>query len=147
MLQKKETHKDMSYQNEILGGLLIGLASALPLLYEGRIAGVSGYAASALRPKNSDGRTGLIFVIGLIVGGFLWRFSGGQLPDPGLSKLSLFMWAIAGLFVGFGSRLGGGCTSGHGVCGIGRMSPRSLASVVIFMSIAMLTTFMMRSFL
>jgi uncharacterized membrane protein YedE/YeeE len=136
----------MLYQNEIIGGLLIGLASALPLLYEGRIAGVSGYAASALRPKSSDGRTGLIFVIGLIVGGLLWRLGGGQLPDPGLPKLSFFGWAIAGLLVGFGSRLGGGCTSGHGVCGIGRMSPRSLVSVLIFMGAAMLTTFLMRSF-
>ena len=136
----------MLYRNEIIGGLLIGFASALPLLYEGRIAGVSGYAASALRPKNSDGRTGLIFVIGLIVGGLLWRLGGGQLPDPGPPKLSYFTWAIAGLLVGFGSRLGGGCTSGHGVCGIGRMSPRSLVSVLIFMGIAMLTTFLMRSF-
>lgn len=136
----------MLYQNEIIGGLLIGFASALPLLYEGRIAGVSGYAAAALRPKSSDGRTGLIFGIGLIVGGLLWRFGGGELPDPGLPKLSYFTWAIAGLLVGFGSRLGGGCTSGHGVCGIGRMSPRSLVSVLIFMGVAMLTTFLMRSF-
>jgi uncharacterized membrane protein YedE/YeeE len=141
-----EVNNFMPYQNEILGGLLIGLASALPLLYEGRIAGVSGYAASALRPKNSDGRTGFIFVIGLIIGGILWRLSGGQLPDPGLPKLGFFGWAIAGLLVGFGSRLGGGCTSGHGVCGIGRMSPRSLVSVFIFMGVAMLTTFLMRLF-
>jgi len=137
----------MPYQNEIIGGLLIGFASALPLLYEGRITGVSGYAASALRPKSSDGRTGLIFVIGLIVGGLLWRLSGGQVPDSVLPKLSYFTRALAGLLVGFGSRLGGGCTSGHGVCGIGRMSPRSLVSVLIFMGTAMLTTFLMRSFI
>ena len=107
---------------------------------------MSGYAASALRPKSSDGRTGLVFVIGLIVGGLLWRWSGGEVPDPGLSKLSFFTWSIAGLLVGFGSRLGGGCTSGHGVCGIGRMSPRSFVSVLIFMGVAMVTTFLMRSF-
>ncbi|MBP7843535.1 MAG: YeeE/YedE family protein [Proteobacteria bacterium] len=136
----------MLYSNEILGGLLIGLASALPLLYEGRIAGVSGYAASALRPKTPEGQASLIFVIGLIGGGILWRLSGGQIPDPGQPNLSFFIWALAGLLVGYGSRLGGGCTSGHGVCGIGRMSPRSLASVFIFMGMAMLTNFVMRLF-
>ena len=135
----------MIYQNEIFGGLLIGLASAMPLIFEGRIAGVSGYAASALKPSNSDGRTGLIFVVGLIVGGFIWRLMGGILPSSGASNLGMGAWAVAGLLVGFGSRLGGGCTSGHGVCGLGRMSPRSLASVVIFMGTAMITTFLMRS--
>ncbi len=137
----------MLYQNEIFGGLLIGVASALPFLYEGRIAGVSGYAASALRPQSSDGRTGLLFVLGLIVGALIWRFSGGELPHSSQQNLGRLGWALAGLLVGFGSRLGGGCTSGHGVCGLGRMSPRSLVSVVIFISVAMLVTFLMRSFL
>lgn len=133
----------MIYQSEILGGLLIGLASAIPMLFEGRIAGVSGYAALALRPQNAAGRTGLLFVIGLVVGGFIWRVSGGSIPDPGSFKLNIGFWIAAGLLVGFGSRLGGGCTSGHGVCGLGRASPRSLASVIIFMAFAMLTTFLM----
>jgi len=136
----------MIYQNEIAGGLLIGLASAIPLLFEGRIAGVSGYAASALRPKSSDGKTGLLFVLGLVAGGFLWRVGGGPLPLSGAEDLGLGVWALAGLMVGFGSRLGGGCTSGHGVCGLGRMSPRSLVSVGVFMGIAMVTTLLMRAF-
>ncbi len=137
----------MVYQNEIIGGLLIGLASAIPLLFEGRIAGVSGYAASALRPTTSDGKTGLLFVIGLVAGGLIWRLSGGMLPQTVELKFGLVTWAVAGLFVGFGSRLGGGCTSGHGVCGLGRLSPRSLASVFIFMAAAMITTVLMRLFL
>ncbi len=134
----------MIYQNEILGGLLIGAASAGPMLFEGRIAGVSGYASSSLRPNNSEGRTGLLFVIGLILGGFIWRLLGGALPNPENFKMNIEFWIVAGLLVGYGSRLGGGCTSGHGVCGLGRASPRALVSVVIFMSFAMLATFLMR---
>jgi uncharacterized protein len=135
----------MIYQNEILGGLLIGLGSAIPLLFEGRIAGVSGYAALSLRPQKTEGKTGLIFVIGLVLGGLIWRLSGGALPDASIFSLHIGYWILAGLLVGFGSRLAGGCTSGHGVCGLGRASPRSLASVLIFMAFAMLVTFLMRS--
>lgn len=137
----------MIYQNEIIGGLLIGLASSIPLLYEGRIAGVSGYAANSLRPHKTDSFTGLIFVIGLVIGGFVWTFMGGSIPSPSEFQLDLWLWILAGVLVGFGSRLGGGCTSGHGVCGLGRTSPRSFASVLIFMTFAMLTTFLMRLFL
>jgi uncharacterized membrane protein YedE/YeeE len=137
----------MIYQSEILGGLLIGAASALPMLSEGRIAGVSGYAALSLRPKSAEGRTGILFVIGLILGGLVWRASGGSLPDPDSFTLNIWFWIVAGLLVGFGSRLGGGCTSGHGVCGLGRASPRSLVSVIVFMAFAMLATFLMRIFL
>lgn len=137
----------MIYQNEILGGALIGLASAIPLLFEGRIAGVSGYAANSLRPKTAEGRTGLTFVIGLIVGGIIWRLLGGQLADSKGLNLSLGAWILAGFLVGFGSRLGGGCTSGHGVCGLGRASPRSMVSVAVFMATAILTTYLMKTFL
>lgn len=137
----------MIYQNEILGGLMIGFASAVPLLFEGRIAGVSGYAAMSLRPKSNDGRAGFLFVVGLVLGGLGWRLSGGSLPDPGSFKLNIGYWILAGLLVGFGSRLGGGCTSGHGVCGLGRASPRSFVSVIIFMSFAILTAYLMGLFL
>ncbi len=134
------------FNQEIIGGLLIGFASALPMLFEGRIAGVSGYASSALRPNNKEGKTGLVLVLGIFLSSFIWKFSGGALPQVD-SSLSLGTWAVAGLLVGFGSRLGGGCTSGHGVCGLGRMSPRSFASVLIFMSAAIITQFIMSSFL
>ena len=134
------------FMYEIIGGLLIGLASALPMLFEGRIAGISGYASSALRPTNKEGKTGLVLVIGIFLSSFIWKFANGSIPQADTS-LSLGTWAVAGLLVGFGSRLGGGCTSGHGVCGLGRMSPRSFASVMIFMSAAIITQFIMRSFL
>jgi uncharacterized membrane protein YedE/YeeE len=137
----------MNFQFEILGGLLIGLASAIPMLFEGRIAGVSGYAAGSLRPQSAEGRSGLLFVVGLVVGGLIWRISGGALPNSSHFNLNIGLWIAAGLLVGVGSRLAGGCTSGHGVCGLGRASPRSLASVVVFMAFAMFATFLMRSFL
>ncbi len=136
----------MNYLNEVLGGVLIGVASAIPLLYEGRIAGISGYAASVLKPKSSDGKSGLALVIGLVIGGFVWRLSGAALPTSTGNTFGYGVWALAGLLVGFGSRLGGGCTSGHGVCGLGRLSFRSLVSVLVFMTVAILTTILMRSF-
>jgi len=135
----------MTYLNEIIGGGLIGLASALPLIWEGRIAGVSGYAAGALRPNNANNTHSLIFIIGLVLGGLIWKLNQGALP-PISTQTSLWVWGLSGLLVGFGSRLGGGCTSGHGVCGLGRASPRSLASVILFMGAAMITVFVRRSF-
>jgi len=138
----------MPYITEISSGIMIGIASALPLLYEGRIAGVSGYAASSLRPTNTENKTALFFVLGLIVSGFLWKLLEGQAPNiTSNTPKSLLTWGAAGLLVGFGSRLGGGCTSGHGVCGLGRASPRSLVSVAIFISAAILTTVLMRLYL
>jgi uncharacterized membrane protein YedE/YeeE len=137
----------MIFQNEILGGVLIGLASAVPMLFEGRIAGVSGYVGSGLRPTNSEGRMGLLFIVGLVLGGLIWRLSGGTLPNPESFQLSLGFWVVAGALVGFGSRMGGGCTSGHGVCGLGRASPRSFVSVLTFMAFAMLVATLMGVFL
>lgn len=134
----------MIFSSEIGGGLLIGLASALPLLWEGRIAGVSGYASSSLRQNSAEAKTALLFVMGLIVGAFIWKFAGGAIPDKASSTMSLALWVLSGLLLGFGSRMGGGCTSGHGVCGLGRLSPRSLISVLIFMSTAMLTQLLIR---
>jgi uncharacterized membrane protein YedE/YeeE len=137
----------MPFGSEILGGILIGLGTALPLLYESQIAGASGYAAASLRPNNPSGRAGLYFVFGLVLSGLIWRVAGGALSQSVDSHLGLPGWILAGLLVGFGARLGGGCTSGHGVCGLGRLSHRSLAAVVIFMAFAFLTTAVMRIFL
>lgn len=124
---------------EIFGGFLIGLASALPLLLEGRIAGISGYASSAMRPKSNDGKTGLMFVLGLIVGGVIWYafFTPTESANIGAST-PFWVWVIAGFAVGLGSRLSGGCTSGHGVCGMARISKRSFVSVGIFMAVAII---------
>jgi uncharacterized membrane protein YedE/YeeE len=132
------------FGDEIIGGLLIGLASALPLLFFGRVAGVSGLAASALRPRDQPGREGLVFVVGLILASVAWWALGGKVPSqPPAGNLTLWSGALAGLLVGYGSRLGGGCTSGHGVCGLGRLSKRSLVAVALFMGAAMATTFLM----
>jgi uncharacterized protein len=125
------------FTNEIIGGALIGLASVTPLFWEGRVAGVSGYAANSLRPKSKDFKSSIMFVLGLVLGGVAWRLAG--LPLPVTPTEPLYSWGLAGLLVGFGSRLGGGCTSGHGVCGLGRLSKRSLVAVITFMSIAIIT--------
>jgi uncharacterized membrane protein YedE/YeeE len=131
--------------HEILGGLLIGLASAIPLLFDGRIAGVSGYASTAAQIKNAENRSSLMFVGGLLLGGLAWRLLGGTVPTFSADSENLFVYGIAGLLVGFGSRLGGGCTSGHGVCGLGRASRRSFVHVLVFMSVAILTVLLMRA--
>jgi uncharacterized membrane protein YedE/YeeE len=134
------------FMNEVIGGILIGLASALPLLFDGRIAGVSGYAASLLSANSAEKRTGAFFVLGLLLAGLAWNQIGGNPSSASNPDGRLALWAVGGLLVGFGSRLGGGCTSGHGVCGLGRLSPRSLVSVVLFIATAVLVTFIKRSF-
>jgi uncharacterized protein len=124
----------LSAAQALVGGVLIGLASWLLLASVGRIAGISGIAASALAPsaseKTSDGRWRWAFLMGLVVGGAL--FSAWLLPlAPSARPLLLLI--TAGLLVGVGTVMGAGCTSGHGVCGLGRRSVRSLAATFIFM--------------
>jgi len=116
----------------LAGGLLIGLAAALMLLGAGRIAGVSGIAARAFGlADGSMPRLGaLAFVIGLPLGALLVT---SQTPAPGPDFATPLTLAIAGLVVGFGTRLGSGCTSGHGVCGMSRLSQRSLVATATFM--------------
>jgi len=134
----------MPYWNELLGGALIGLASALPLLFHGRLAGVSGLASSALRPFTREGALGLLFVVGLIAGGFIWKHSGNPHPDSWVYfKNPERLWALAGFLVGLGARIGGGCTSGHGICGIGRISKRSVLATIIFMAAGGITVIIM----
>ena len=96
----------MPFGSEILGGILVGLGMAIPLLYESQISGASGYAAASLRPNNPSGRAGLYFVSGLVLAGLIWRFAGGHLSDAEESHLGFTGWILAGLLVGFGARLG-----------------------------------------
>lgn len=127
----------------LVGGALIGLASVLLMLLTGRIAGISGILGGALATGGNDRDWRLAFIAGLIMAPLLSGLAGYPLPLPQMPD-SWVLIAVAGLLVGFGSRLGSGCTSGHGVCGLARFSPRSLAATVIFMLTAMAVVAVMR---
>jgi uncharacterized protein len=115
------------------GGLLIGAASVGLLLLNGRIAGISGIIGGLLNPSRGDFGWRVAFFGGLVAGGIaLLFFHPGAFPDAASQPLPVL--ALAGALVGFGARLGSGCTSGHGVCGISRLSPRSLVATATFMS-------------
>lgn len=129
----------------LIGGLLIGLASALFILANGRIAGISGILGGLLRPMRGDISWRLAFLLGLIVApGLVYAFIPYSAPtiDADIGTL-----IAAGLLVGVGTRYGSGCTSGHGVCGLSRLSPRSLAATLAFMGSGMLAVFVMRHLL
>jgi uncharacterized membrane protein YedE/YeeE len=114
-----------------LGGLLIGAAALSLMLFSGRIAGISGIFAGALEPQRSGWGWRIAFIIGLIVAPLLIVATGKSVPVPDMPAWAVVI--VGGLLVGFGTRLGGGCTSGHGVCGIARLSPRSIVATATFM--------------
>ena len=123
------------------GGLLIGLAAALFILFHGRIMGVSGIVGGLLRSSKGDRSWRLSFLAGLILAPLITKFAG---LAPAIRIEQSMIWlVVAGVLVGFGTSLGSGCTSGHGVCGIARLSPRSIAATIIFMAFAMLTVWLM----
>jgi uncharacterized membrane protein YedE/YeeE len=124
----------------LAGGVLIGLASVWLLAANGRIAGVSGILHGLFAQPPGDRVWRAAFIAGLIAAGLTWRvFFPIETPSMHWGWL-----ALAGLLVGFGTRIGGGCTSGHGVCGLGRFSLRSLVAVMVFMACGMAATFVMR---
>jgi uncharacterized protein len=126
-----------------IGGLLIGLAAALLLLLNGRISGISGIVGGLLAPKSSGAGWRVVFVVGLLLGAFIYMLAtGGAIPVT--MQASVPVLVAAGLLVGFGTRLGSGCTSGHGVCGIARLSKRSIVATSVFFGVAMLTVFLTR---
>jgi uncharacterized membrane protein YedE/YeeE len=129
----------------LTGGAIIGLAAALMLAVNGRILGVSGIAAG-LVAAGSSGSERLLraaFLIGMLAGGIA---IGKMFPAalPGAMSSNHLLLGVAGLAVGFGTRLGGGCTSGHGVCGMARLSPRSLVATGVFMTVGIATVFVIR---
>ena len=130
----------------LFGGMLIGLSAVLLLLTSGRIAGVSGIIAGILAPT-SDGRVWRgLFLAGLIVGcGFVRLVSRDAIPVTITASSAELVFA--GLLVGFGTRLANGCTSGHGICGIARLSPRSIAATLTFMATGAGTVFVIRHLL
>jgi uncharacterized protein len=119
----------------LLGGVLVGLASTALMLLTGRIAGISGIFGGCLTPAAADKGWRLAFLAGLILAPVLSGLFGHPLPMPQMPA-SWIVVVAAGLLVGFGARLGGGCTSGHGVCGVARLSARSIAATAIFMASA-----------
>jgi uncharacterized membrane protein YedE/YeeE len=127
----------------LLGGALIGLASVLLMTLTGRIAGISGILGGCLTLAAGDKIWRIAFIVGLILAPVVSGLLGHPLPAP-VMPASWIMIAIAGLLVGFGARLGGGCTSGHGVCGIARLSARSIVATVIFMASAVAVVAIMR---
>ncbi|HEX2939654.1 MAG TPA: YeeE/YedE family protein [Rhodopila sp.] len=128
-----------------LGGALIGLSAAILWLGEGRIAGISGIVGRVVGSKVTlwEWAWRLAFLVGLIAAPRLYELASGRGPRILLSPHPLLVIA-AGLLVGFGSRLGGGCTSGHGVCGLARLSPRSITATAVFTASAALTVFFTR---
>lgn len=127
----------------LVGGALIGLSSAALMLLSGRIAGISGIFGGLLSRAAGDHGWRLAFIAGLIAAPLLAALFGAPLPSPAMPA-SLVVIALGGLLVGVGTRLGGGCTSGHGVCGVARLSARSLAATAIFVVVAMLTVAIVR---
>jgi len=126
-----------------IGGALIGLSAAAMMLFAGRIAGISGIFAGCLNANSIDRGWRLAFIAGLILAPLTAQLFGA----PPLTPQMPASWAVvivAGLLVGVGTRLAGGCTSGHGVCGIARISPRSLTATVIFMVTAVIVVAVMR---
>jgi uncharacterized protein len=126
----------------LAGGVVIGLAASLLWLLGGRTAGVSGILGGVVPPLRAGWEWRALFLGGLLAGGVLLQFvAPSRLEIP---PRSLPVLAIAGLLVGFGTRLAGGCTSGHGVCGLSRLSRRSLVATVVFMLVAMITVTLVR---
>ena len=134
---------DANLLGGLIGGALIGIAASLLLLLNGRIAGVSGILGGIFGPIGGAERFWRVaFVVGLICGAAIYSLAAGGLTiELRASNLNLLM---AGLLVGIGTRLGSGCTSGHGVCGLARRSPRSLAATITFMAFGVLTVFVAR---
>lgn len=127
----------------LIGGLLIGTAASVFVLLAGRVAGISGIVAGGFAARGSDLAWRIAFIAGLVVGPLLLAAASG-VPVNVQVPASAGGLVVAGLLVGFGSRLGAGCTSGHGVCGISRLSPRSIAATVVFVLTGMVTVFMVR---
>ncbi|EOX4942633.1 YeeE/YedE family protein [Vibrio alginolyticus] len=124
----------------LFGGLLLGISATILLLVNGKIAGISGIMNGIMSPKKGDYSWRLLFAVGMTAGGLISVLMLG-VAAPSTANLSLGMVIAAGLLVGIGTRLGNGCTSGHGICGMGRLSKRSIVATCVFMAVAGLTVF------
>jgi len=131
------------YLASAIGGVCIGVSAAAFLLLNGRIAGISGIVDGMFRPPSLRSLSNLLFALGLIAGPVAFWLALGAWPAVHVSD-SIPLYVLAGLLVGFGTRLGSGCTSGHGVCGLARLSPRSFVAVVTFLAAGIATVLLMR---
>ena len=133
----------MTWMAALAGGVLIGLSATLLLWLNGRIAGISGIVNGVVFPRAGEVWWRIAFLLGLVIAAGLYMafVPGAPLPRTDFPRIGLI---AAGLLVGFGTRMGNGCTSGHGVCGLGRLSMRSFAAVATFMATAIATTFVVR---
>ncbi len=129
----------------LTGGVLIGIAASAMLLLSGRIAGVSGIFGGMMFQHGKERTWRLSFITGLIAGGIIIYNINADFFENSSEK-ALVVVNIAGLLVGIGTRIGGGCTSGHGVCGIGRLSIRSIVATITFVFAGMITVFLVKSF-
>ena len=132
--------EDFTPISGLAGGVLIGLSTALLMLMNGRIAGISGIIGSLLSLKGSEAAWRAMFAAGLLLGALAYVLAAGE-AFPVRVEASLPVMVAAGLLVGFGARLGSGCTSGHGVSGIARLSKRSIVATLVYMGTAILTVF------
>jgi uncharacterized membrane protein YedE/YeeE len=128
--------------SSLLGGLLIGIAASALLLLNGRILGVSGILGGLLPPRSGDVQWRAWFIAGLLVPPLVLGLSQ-TMPAPAFPS-GLWLTLLAGLFVGFGARMGSGCTSGHGICGMARLSRRSIVATCCFLLSGVLTVYLMR---
>jgi uncharacterized membrane protein YedE/YeeE len=126
----------------LLGGLLIGIAAALLILFNGKIAGISGIIGGLISANRDDRFWRIAFLVGLIIAPSVWQIFY-PLPTIQISSNTPLV-IIAGLLVGIGTRIGSGCTSGHGVCGISRFSTRSIIATLMFMAVGFITVFLVR---
>ena len=127
----------------VVGGAIIGLSAIVLLLFKGRVAGISGILNSVFTRDKSEFMWRAIFIVGVILGPLLMKPLDFFLPTD--FDVSWPILILGAFLVGFGGNMGGGCTSGHGICGVGRFSPRSISATLVFMAIAMITVYAVNS--
>ena len=127
----------------LIGGALIGVSASLLLWLNGRIAGISGIAGGLLSPSKGEIGWRTLFLLGLVGGVAIYRLAGGGLQSIEIPS-SIPILLIGGVLVGLGTGIGGGCTSGHGVCGVARLSPRSIVATLVFLAVAAVSVYVVR---
>lgn len=130
--------------NALIGGTLIGLAVSIMLLFNGKVTGISGILGGIMNPQTTDKKWRLFFIAGLLFGGLILKILASDQVFTIETNVSNLDYIIAGFLVGFGTLLGNGCTSGHGVCGISRFSARSIIATIVFISSGILSVLLFK---